>query len=356
MTGWWATAQNDFSKLAPEPTPPVVQESGGSFVTLADARIPHVRATLLAQLVEAIVRLDVLDDYQSRGVFVNWWETIKYDLKTITSIGWSPTLIPEPMVIDRFFVAERNAVAQQEQLIAEAEAALSECVENSQTLLEYEPDEDEKITAALMQTQLAEEIEGDESEKTRELREALEALTAAEKTLKTHKKKWKDLTEELALKVEFKLFGTEDKLEERTALLAAAGAELTSLGGPPPKTVRRSRGVAKPTELEKTRMKQRKALAADVATLRATISRYHVLMQEIGGVITTEQARELILQKHHDLVAAGLERYVQAEERVLFGIFENLFAKYFASAETMEKARKATLAELHGCLSTLGYV
>ena len=69
-------------------------------MTLTDARIPHVRATLLAQLVDVLVPLDVLDDYQSRGVFVNWWETIKYDLKTITSNGWSPTLISEPMVID----------------------------------------------------------------------------------------------------------------------------------------------------------------------------------------------------------------------------------------------------------------
>ena len=69
----------------------------------------------------------------------------------------------------------------------------------------------------------------------------------------------------------------------------------------------------------------------------------------------TEQARELILQKQHDLVAVCLQRYVQAEERALFGIFENLSAKYSASAEMMETARQATLAELQGFLSTLGY-
>ena len=47
---------------------------------------------------------------------------------------------------------------------------------------------------------------------------------------------------------------------------------------------------------------------------------------------------------------------MQTEERALFGIFENLFAKYSASAETMETARRATLTELQGFLTTLGYV
>lgn len=63
----------------------------------------------------------------------------------------------------------------------------------------------------------------------------------------------------------------------------------------------------------------------------------------------------MILQKHHDLVAGFLQRYVQAEERALFGVFENLFAKYSTSSKTMESARQVTLGELQGFLSKLGY-
>jgi type I restriction enzyme M protein len=357
LAGWWEAAREDFSQLAPQPEPAVVREGSGSFVTLTDARLPQVRATLLAQLVQVLVPLGVLDDYQSRGVFVNWWDGIKYDLKTITSIGWAPTLIERPKVIDRFFAAERDAIAARENLIAETEAALAEAVESAQAVLEYEPDEEETVTAALMRSELSNEIGNDETEATREFRDALAALKTAEATLKIHKEEFKRLTEELALKVEFKLFGIEDKLEERTALLTAAEAELAAPGGPPPETpVRRAKGAPKLTEAEKAQIKQRKALAEDVATLHTTIARYHALVQEIGGVITTEEARALILQKHHDLVAGFLQRYVQAEERALFGIFENLFAKYSASAETMETARQETLDELQGFLTTLGYL
>ena len=359
LAAWWQTARNDFSQLAPPPATPMVREppGGAQFVALTDPRVPRVRAALLHQLVTALVPLGVLDDYQSRGVFVNWWDSIKYDLKTITSIGWSPTLIPEQLVIDRFFPAERDAIAAQVQLISEAEAAVDEAVENAQEVLEYEPDEDEKVTAASMRALLKDTIGEDETEENVPLREVLDALGTAEKALKEHKEEHKRLSEDLALKVELKLFGIENKLEDTTTLLTAAELELAAAGGPLPATpARRAKGQPKATEAEKAALKKRKALTADVATLNAIIARYNALVREIGGVITTDQAQELILQKHHDLVAECLRRYVQAEERALFGIFENLFTKYFTSSISMESSRNSTLDELNRYLAQLGYL
>jgi len=356
LADWWKTARHDFAELAPKPEPPGVKEPAGAYITLTDTRLPKVRAALRDQLVATLVPLGVLDDYQSRGVFVNWWDSIKYDLKTITSIGWAPTLIPEQLAIDRFFAAERDALAAREQSIVEAEASVAEAVERAQSILEYEPDEDETITAALMRTELTNEIGDDESDKTKILRDALAALKMAEVTLKEHKEVHKLLTEELTLKVEFKLFGIEDKLEERTTLLVTAETELTGAGGPPPsKPVRRPKGQPKATETEKAALRKRKALTEDVTTLKATIARFHALVHEIGGVITAKEARELILQKHHDLISGCLERYVRAEERAMFGMFENLFAKYATSSQTMETARQTTLSELQGFLNKLGY-
>lgn len=357
LAAWWKTACHDFAELAPKSRHPGEEPAtGGAYITLTDVRLPKVRAALLDQLVKELVPLGVLDDYQSRGVFVNWWDGIKYDLKTITSIGWAPTLIPEQMVINWFFAAERDALAAREQSIAEAEAGVAEVVENAQAILEYEADEDETITAALMRAELTNEIGGDETEKTKPFREALAALKTAEAALKEHKEAHKRLTEELAQKVEFKLFGIVDKLEERTTLLVTAEAELAAAGGPPPATpVRRAKGQPKASEAEKAELKRRKALTGDVATLKATITRFHALVQEIGGVITTGDARALILQKHHDLVAGCLQRYLQAEERALFGIFENLFTKYSTSSKAMEDARQTTLDELQGFLNKLGY-
>jgi type I restriction enzyme M protein len=356
LANWWEKAREDFSELAPKADPAATEANSiSAAVGLANGRIPLVRTTLLDQLVEVLVPLGVLDHYQSRGVFVNWWDGIKYDLRTITSIGWAPTLIPEPMVIDRFFANERDAISVQEQLIAEADSAVAEAVETAQNVLEYEADEDESITAALMRNELTSEIAEDDSENAKPFREALEALKAAEAKLKGHKEEYKRLSDELALKVEFKLFGPEEKLEEKTALLTAAEGELAALGGPPGGQAKRAKGQPRLTDAEKAENKRRKGLAEDVATLKAVIDRYQALLREIDGVILTEQAQELILQKHHDLVAVCLQRYVQAEERKLFGVFENLFVKYCLSAQTMETARQVTMEELQRLLCQLGY-
>jgi type I restriction enzyme M protein len=316
-----------------------------------------VRSELLEGLVRALVPLGVLDEYQTRGVFANWWDGIKYDLKTITSLGWAPTLIPEPMVVYRFFAAERDALSALEQRIAEAEAVVAEAVETAQAVLEYEPDEDETVTAATMRVELKNAIGDEETEENRPLREAAETLKTAEAALRRHRADYDRLSDELRLKVELKLYGPEDRMEETQTLLTQAEAELNALGGPPPESPpRRVRGEQKPAAEDKARLKKRKDLAADVAVLRAKIAALHTLMEAMGGRITVEQSRELILQKHHDFVAGQLQRYVQAEERALFGIFENLFAKYATSAKTLEREREATLGELESHLKKLAYL
>ncbi len=357
LAAWWETARHDFAGLAPGAVA-VVQEgpASGANLTLNDPRLPRVRSALLDQLVAALVPLGVLDRFQTRGVFVNWWDGIKYDLKTITSLGWAPTLIPEPMVIDRFFAAERDALAALEQRIAEDEAAVVEAVEAAQAVLEYEPAEDETISATIIRALLKEEIGNGETEENRPLREAAEVLKTAETALKEHRAEHHRLDDELRLKVDLKLYGPEDRIEETQALLTQAEAELAAAGGPPPETpVRRGKGEPKPTAEEKALLKKRKDLAADVVTLQAKIADTYELMRLMGGRITEDESRELILQKHHDLVAGQLQRYVQGEERTLFGIFENLFAKYATSAQALESEREATLGELDKVLAALSY-
>lgn len=196
LAKWWDTAKHDFATLAPDIN-----------LGVSDSQLPKVRATLLTQLVDALVPIKVLDTFHVRGVFVNWWDgidekSIKYDLKTITSLGWAPTLIPEEMVVDRFFSVERDALAVLEQKIAEDAAVLEEAVENAQATLEYEPDEDEKVTPASIRALLANEIGDEQTEDNRLLRETAAALKNVEIALKDHKTEYERLDDELMLKAD----------------------------------------------------------------------------------------------------------------------------------------------------------
>src|SRR5208282_5229887 len=112
--------------------------------------LPEVRRSLISSLKTQLVPVGVLDEFQVAGVFVNWWDGIKYDLKTIMTNGWSPTLIPDRYLIDEFFQTEAKEIEDLEAAVGEKESTLAEAVEAAQSLMEYEAEEDEKITPALM--------------------------------------------------------------------------------------------------------------------------------------------------------------------------------------------------------------
>jgi type I restriction enzyme M protein len=103
-------------------------------------------------------------------------------------------------------------------------------------------------------------------------------------------------------------------------------------------------------------LKEYKALANDAAVLTKRESKLDDLMGAIGGQITSEESKTLILKKLHDLINDELNRYLNAEKRTLIAIAENWWNKYAVSSQTLEQQRAETLAELNGFLSKLGYL
>ena len=97
---WWSVARGDFAELERA-------NHGGR-------KMPEVRHELLTTLKDKLVPLGVLDEFKSAGVFVNWWQQNRYDLKTIVSTGWHHTLIPDAYLIAAFFQNEADAIEENE--------------------------------------------------------------------------------------------------------------------------------------------------------------------------------------------------------------------------------------------------
>src|SRR5690606_27129229 len=77
LASWWTEASSNFQKLT--------NSNGGQ-------KLPKVRAALLESAHKQLVPLGILDDFQVSGVFANWWDTIRYDLKTLIASGWVESL------------------------------------------------------------------------------------------------------------------------------------------------------------------------------------------------------------------------------------------------------------------------
>ena len=144
LEAWWEVARDDLAQL---------QYTKNAAANGAK-KIPEVRQELLTTLKAKLVPLKVLDEFKSAGVFVNWWQESRYDLKTIVSIGWHHSLIPDEYLIKAFFQAEADEIKSLEARIEVAQGELAEAVEAAQEVADYESNEGEKISATVIKKAL----------------------------------------------------------------------------------------------------------------------------------------------------------------------------------------------------------
>ena len=328
LEAWWAVAREDFSGL----------HNG--------KKMPEVRHELLTTLKAKLIPLGVLDEFKSAGVFVNWWQQIRYDLKTIISTGWHHALITDEYLIAAFFQTEAEEIETLESRIGEAQGELAEAVEAAQEVVAYEPAEDETVTAAVIKKALKDLIDdlkcntGASADKERATFQAQEqAITDIEKRIKEIKAALKTKTDELTLKLQLKRLGGDEFKAESQELIRQVNAGLANLDS-----------------ANKDDKKKIAALNKDKAALVARLAKTDGLLAAIGGQLTEEGARGLILKKLYDLATGELTRYLNAEKRGLVASVENLWDKYAISSRELEEQRTKTLKTLDGFLRGLGYL
>lgn len=401
LADWWQLAKEDFSTLAPqvdEPQDGVVAKPMGVYLRLGGDRFPRVRKELLDSIKEKFVPVGVLDKFQVAGVFVNWWDNIKYDLKTIMQNGWDAGLIPDEYLIEEFFKTEKAEIEQIEIEQADYESQLEEAVEEALNLVEFEADEEEgevKQTPALAKSELGKMIdfyqdEKKQPEKAKPYQEQETKIKDLEKSIKDCKAKLKEKQAELELKIELKRYGSDDVKAESNALLTATKKELAKLDTDIEYLIKAFKADLKDTsdyanikksvtalekELKKANTNAAKlnlvleaqkqfkeitkaysARVKDSGILQTKLDSIDALLEAIGGMITTEESQKLILKKHFDIINDQLQRYLNAEKRALIAAYENLFDKYYTSAQAIEQKRESTMKELNDFLTQLNYL
>jgi type I restriction enzyme M protein len=327
LEAWWGVARDDFAQLRD------------------GKKMPEVRHELLTTIKDKLIPLGVLDEFKSAGVFVNWWQQIRYDLKTIISTGWHHTLISDDYLIAAFFQADADAIEGLEARISETQSELVEAVETAQEVAAYETEEDETVTATVIKKALKELIDdlkgsaGESAKKELKILQAQEiAIADFEKRIKDAKAELKTLTDELEHKLQLKRLGGDELKSESQQLLNQVNSQFRLLNAG-----------------NKEEKKKIAALKNDKAALEARIANNDALVASIGGQLTETEAKTLILKKLYDLAKQELNRYLNAEKRRLIQVVENLWDKYAVSSRALEVQRTETLKVLDGFLSGLGY-
>jgi len=340
---WWNTAQNDFAQIASH-----------------QLKIADVRTQLLDSIKTFLLPFGALDQFKCAGVFVNWWTNIKYDLRTIYYMGWSAGLIPDEMIIERYFTAEQTELENLEQQRTQWEARLAEIVED----IDFEEDEEEetegeekestdkKKTAATVKKYLTDQIKQLKKNPAMdaeciEFETTVAEIKETELKIKTLKQKFAESSKLLETKIEMKRYGNDELKAYYTEQMNLVQTELDKLLALPQPTAKK----------EKTAYSRKKNLhIANWTLLIEKFENADIILESIGGMMSDDECRELILEKHHRLIGVELERYMNAEKRHIISLFDNLWDKYAVSHKAILGDRDTTFATLNQFLTELKYI
>lgn len=154
--------------------------------------LPQFRRSAMQSLVDALLPLGIFDEFQVIGIFVNWWEQVKYDLKTIVASGWLSSLVPQELMLAAFFQDKLDHMEKLEAAVSQAEANLEEFFSS----LEIEPEVDEEGTekslkvpyvSASLKAEL-DSLEDKDPAESKILKDQLEKLKSLDKAQKAAKK------------------------------------------------------------------------------------------------------------------------------------------------------------------------
>ena len=95
-------------------------------------------------LKDKLLPLEFIDEFKIAGIFVNWWEELKYDFKTIISSGWSKELIEDERIEQKFFADDLKNIEELDAKIAEIVSELNEILEEVE---EWDEEEQGQKTA-----------------------------------------------------------------------------------------------------------------------------------------------------------------------------------------------------------------
>ncbi|GAB6184188.1 hypothetical protein JCM13991_19290 [Thermodesulfovibrio hydrogeniphilus] len=99
------------------------------FENISSNNLWRFRNNAKEKLKEKLLPLSLLDEFKIAGIFVNWWEDLRYDFKSIISSGWRAELVEEEMIKEKFFKEDNEEIENIEAKITELEGELNEILE-----------------------------------------------------------------------------------------------------------------------------------------------------------------------------------------------------------------------------------
>lgn len=313
-----------------------------------------MRSAMLDNIEQALAEQNLLTPSQVRGAFANYVAILKADFKSIAASGWGPELIPDNDILLSQFPEVLEELEQAQARLAELQALFAAASEE-----DFEDTEDTGVLPAS------------------EVKSKKDELKAANANWKAKLKTVKDLAGSIFLELKVaqllpkgakKAFYCTEGLAQ-TGTVFSNGHRILELAKEvgfqseyqePLKaaitegalSLERAEAIAQSLERHKVLEDEVKALKA---TIKGIESKRDDLVESARAKISTEQAREVILERLKQTLLNTYQAYFRADQRNCIKAIENLWNKYAVTAKTIEAERDAASAQLQEFMVELGY-
>lgn len=251
----------------------------------------QMRATLLDSIERTFGGQHLLNNYQVRGAFANYFKLLASDYKSIAASGWGPELIPDQDILQSQFPQVLAELEQQHARLAELQALFAAAGEE-----DFEDSEDSGVLPA-------DEV----------------------KSLKASLKEAKGM---MKLAKRDSAYGNWQSHQQEVTRIEAQ--------------------LARHKELED----EAKALKL---AIKSTESKKYELVEQARLKISKDEAREVIVERLGNVLFDSYRHYLRADQRACIAAIENLWNKYAVTAKQIEAERDEAATSLQAFLVELGY-
>ena len=251
-----------------------------------------VRATLLDSIERTFAGQHLLNRYQVRGAFANYYKLLASDFKSIAASGWGPELIPDEDILQSQFPQVLAELEQQHSRLAELQALFAAASEE-----DFEDTDDTGVLPA-------DEV----------------------KALKANLKEAKGM---MKLARRDRSLGDADRYRREAERIEAQLVRHKAL------------------EDEAKTLK---------ALIKTTEKSRDELVEKARQNISKDEARQVIVERLGQVLFDSYRQYLRADQRACIAVIENLWSKYAVTAKQIEAERDEAARELQAFLVELGYV
>jgi type I restriction enzyme M protein len=344
LQAWWREHLPSIEALAPDADN---QHTTGR-------NVYAVRAALLDSIERNFAGQSLLNRYQVRGAFANYYKLLASDFKSIAASGWGPELIPDEDILHSQFPEVLAELERQHARLAELQALFAAASGE-----DFEDTDETGVLPADEVKALKEELKASTAEWKAQLKTLKGAVADLFVEIKATGKLPRDIDRGYYCTAGFTVKEARFAYGRRVLDLATAMGQTSSIVAVIDQAMNLGRQAKTLADRAEAKLATHKALEDEAKTLKgaikSTAARKDELVEQARLKISQDEARQAIVERLGTVLFDNYRQYLRADQRACIVAIENLWNKYAVTAKQIEAERDTAAIELKAFLAELGY-